>query len=156
VWRLESDVPGLTDDEEESAVSWEFETDPEFEDKLAWMRAFVREEIEPLELVYPDDVYRMPQSEDIKLLLAPLKKAVKERGLWAAHLGPNLGGQGYGQVKLALMNEILAQSPWGPRVFGCQAPDTGNAEILAHYGTPAQKAKYWHRFWRATSSRATR
>jgi acyl-CoA dehydrogenase len=123
-------------------MSWEFETDPEFEEKLAWMREFMKEEVEPLELVYPDDVYKMPQSEDIKLLLAPLKQQVKDRGLWAAHLGPNLGGQGYGQVKLALMNEILAQSPWGPRVFGCQAPDTGNAEILAHYGTPEQKAKY--------------
>jgi acyl-CoA dehydrogenase len=84
----------------------------------------------------------MPQSEDIKLLLRPLKEQVRDRGLWAAHLGPDLGGQGYGQVKLALMNEILARSMWGPRVFGCQAPDTGNAEILAHYGTPEQKQKY--------------
>ncbi len=123
-------------------MSWEFETDPDFESKLAWMRDFMRDEVEPLELVYPDDVYKQPQSEEIKLLLRPLKQQVKDRKLWAAHLGPNLGGQGYGQVKLALMNEILAQSPWGPRVFGTQAPDTGNAEILAHYGTPEQKAKY--------------
>ena len=40
------------------------------------------------------------------------------------------------------MNEVMARSPWGPRVFGSQAPDTGNAEILATYGTPEQKAKY--------------
>jgi acyl-CoA dehydrogenase len=123
-------------------VGWDFETDPEFEAHLEWMREFVREEVEPLDLLWPDDVYKMPQSEDIKLLLRPLKEQVRERGLWAAHLGPDLGGQGYGQVKLALMNEILARSMWGPRVFGCQAPDTGNAEILAHYGTPEQKAKY--------------
>ena len=136
-------------------MSWEFETDPEFEEKLAWMRGFVRDEVEPLELVYPDDVYKMPQSEDITLLLRPLKAEVKKRGLWAAHLGPNLGGQGYGQVKLALMNEVLAQSPWGPRVFGCQAPDTGNAEILAHYGTPSRRPSTWSPCSRATSSRAT-
>jgi acyl-CoA dehydrogenase len=123
-------------------MSWEFETDPEFEEKLAWMRDFMQEEVEPLGLVYPHDVYRMPQSDDIKSLLKPLKQAVKDRRLWAAHLGPDLGGLGYGQVKLALMNEIMARSPWGPRVFGAQAPDTGNAEILAHYGTPEQKAKY--------------
>src|SRR5262249_4407657 len=62
--------------------------------------------------------------------------------LWACHLGPDLGGQGYGQVKLALMNEILGRAKCAPTVFGCQAPDSGNAEILAHYGTIAQKARY--------------
>ncbi|MFZ8302573.1 acyl-CoA dehydrogenase family protein, partial [Staphylococcus aureus] len=49
---------------------------------------------------------------------------------------------GYGQVKLALLNEIIGRSSYGPTVFGCQAPDSGNAEILAHYGTKAQKAAY--------------
>jgi acyl-CoA dehydrogenase len=67
---------------------------------------------------------------------------VREQGLWAAHLGPELGGQGFGQLKLALMNEILGTSQWAPVVFGTQAPDTGNAEILAHYGTEEQKARY--------------
>src|SRR5437588_10572884 len=62
--------------------------------------------------------------------------------LWAAHLKPELGGQGYGQVKLALLNELLGRSGWAPSVFGCQAPDSGNAEILAHFGTEEQKAKY--------------
>jgi acyl-CoA dehydrogenase len=67
---------------------------------------------------------------------------VREQGLWACHLGRELGGQGYGQLKLALLNEVLGRSKWGPRIFGTQAPDTGNAEILAHYGTPEQKARY--------------
>ena len=60
---------------------------------------------------------------------------MRRQGLWATHLGPELGGQGYGQLKLALLNEILGRSQWAPIVFGCQAPDTGNAEIIAHYGT---------------------
>ena len=67
---------------------------------------------------------------------------MRERGLWACHLGPNLGGPGYGQVKLALLNEILGRTHCGPIVFGCQAPDSGNAEILAHYGTPELKERY--------------
>ena len=67
---------------------------------------------------------------------------MRRRGLWATHLGPELGGQGYGQLKLALLNEILGRSQWAPIVFGCQAPDTGNAEIIAHYGTDEQKQKY--------------
>jgi acyl-CoA dehydrogenase len=67
---------------------------------------------------------------------------VKAQNLWACHLGPDLGGLGYGQLKLGLMNEILGRSNFAPMVFGCQAPDSGNAEILAHYGTEEQKAKY--------------
>src|SRR5262249_12052170 len=42
----------------------------------------------------------------------------------------------------ALLNEILGRSPWSSVVFGTQAPDTGNAEIIAHYGTEEQKARY--------------
>jgi acyl-CoA dehydrogenase len=75
-------------------------------------------------------------------LVRPLQAQVRERALWACHLGPELGGQGYGQVKLALLNEILGRSRFGPTVFGCQAPDSGNAEILAHYGTPEQKRRF--------------
>ena len=75
-------------------------------------------------------------------LIPPLQQIVKERGLWATHLGPHLGGPGYGQVKLALLNEILGRSECAPIVFGSQAPDSGNSEILAHYGTPELKARY--------------
>jgi acyl-CoA dehydrogenase len=53
-----------------------------------------------------------------------------------------LGGKGYGQVKLALMNEQLGRSRFGPIAFGTQAPDTGNSEILAHYGNEEQKRRY--------------
>ena len=45
-------------------------------------------------------------------------------------------------MKLALLNEILGRSAWAPSVFGCQAPDSGNAEILAHYGSDEQKERY--------------
>lgn len=124
-------------------MAWDFSTDPEFQEKLDWMDAFVREEIEPIGLVWdkstdPFDV----KNETTCALVRPLQEEVKKRGLWACHLTPDLGGQGYGQVKLALMNEILGRSQWASRVFGTQAPDTGNAEIIAHYGTEAQKKKY--------------
>src|SRR4029078_4009063 len=75
-------------------------------------------------------------------IVDPLKAEVRRQGLWATHLGPELGGQGYGQLKLALLNEILGRSQWAPIVFGCQAPDTGNGEILAHYGTHKQKRTF--------------
>ena len=71
-----------------------------------------------------------------------MQAEVQNRGLWACHLGPELGGQGHGQVKLGLLNEILGRSGLASIVFGCQAPDTGNAEILAHYGTEEHKKRY--------------
>nr|WP_315184664.1 acyl-CoA dehydrogenase family protein [uncultured Albidiferax sp.] len=121
-------------------MSWDFETDPEFQRELDWIAQFVQEEVEPLEHVLgsPWNIH----DPLFTLLVKPLQQQVKDRKLWACHLGPELGGPGYGQVKLALINEILGRALFAPIVFGCQAPDSGNAEILAHYGTPAQKQRY--------------
>ncbi len=121
-------------------MPWDFETDAEFQTALDWMDEFVRREVEPLDHVLgsPWDV----ANPKFVKLVRPLQAEVKEKGLWACHLGPELGGPGYGQVKLALMNEILGRTNFGPVVFGCQAPDTGNSEILAHFGTPEQKENW--------------
>src|SRR5665213_2904306 len=122
-------------------MAWDFSTDPEFQEQLDWMDTFVREEVEPLDLLWGDRAFH-PLDTALRAVVDPLKQQVRDRGLWACHLEPELGGQGYGQVKLALMNEILGPSRFAPTVFGCQAPDTGNSEILAKYGTPEQKKKY--------------
>jgi acyl-CoA dehydrogenase len=122
-------------------MGWDFETDPEFQAKLDWADAFVREEVEPLDLVFPGLVFTPPDKR-MRAVIDPLKDEVRRQGLWATHLSPDLGGQGYGQLKLSLLNEILGRSSWAPVIFGCQAPDTGNAEIIAHYGTPEQKERY--------------
>jgi len=122
-------------------MAWDFETDPEYQEKLDWADAFVRNEVEPLDLVWEHQQF-VPLDGLRRKAIDPLKEQVRQQGLWATHLGPELGGQGYGQLKLALLNEILGRSSWAPIVFGCQAPDTGNAEIIAHYGTPEQKARY--------------
>jgi len=121
-------------------MSWDFETDPAFQKELDWVDNFVREEVEPLDYVLGSP-YNV-QSPRYQRLVRPLQQQVREHKLWACHLGPELGGPGYGQVKLALLNEILGRSLFGPAVFGCAAPDTGNAEILAHYGTAEQKRRH--------------
>ncbi|KAA0111093.1 acyl-CoA dehydrogenase family protein [Mycolicibacterium sp. P1-5] len=119
---------------------WDFETDPEYQTKLDWVEEFMREKLEPLDFA-PLDPYEKTNPAVLRVL-RPLQEAVREQGLWAAHLGPELGGQGYGQVKLALLNEIVGRSRWAPSVFGSQAPDSGNAEILAMFGTDEQKKRY--------------
>ena len=123
-------------------MAWDFETDPEFQEKLDWMDQFVKDEIEPLDSLYGGEVYERPMDKVLADIIEPMKQRVRAERLWACHLGPELGGEGYGQLKLALMNEILGRTSWGPTIFGTQAPDTGNAEIIAHYGTEEQKATY--------------
>src|SRR3954471_10896844 len=105
-------------------MAWDFSTEPEFEEKLEWMRGFVRDEIIPLETL------GVPY-ERIVDIVRPLQQQVKDQGLWAAHLEPELGGGGFGQVKLGLMHEILGQCGLAPMVFGNNAPDSGNAELIA-------------------------
>ncbi|MEI8001658.1 MAG: acyl-CoA dehydrogenase family protein [Actinomycetes bacterium] len=122
-------------------MGWDFETDPEYQQQLDWVDEFVREEVEPLDYVFAHLQFE-PMTPQMRSIIDPLKDEVRRRGLWATHLGPELGGQGYGQLKLALLNEILGRTLWASVVFGCQAPDTGNAEIIAHYGTDEQKARY--------------
>jgi acyl-CoA dehydrogenase len=116
-------------------MAWDFSTEPEFEAKLAWMRDLVRDEILPLETLDLDHPTFLRAA-------APLMERVKAEGLWAAHLGPELGGQGFGQVRLALMHEILGRSDLAPSVFGNQAPDSGNSELIALAGTEEQKARW--------------
>jgi acyl-CoA dehydrogenase len=120
---------------------WDFETEPQYQEKLDWAATFVRERVEPLDHLFPDEQYARLDDKK-RRIVDPLKDEVRAQGLWATHLAPELGGHGFGQLKLALLNEILGRSAWAPVVFGTQAPDTGNAEIIARYGTPEQKARY--------------
>ncbi|WP_417715141.1 acyl-CoA dehydrogenase family protein [Pseudonocardia sulfidoxydans] len=121
-------------------MGWDFETDPDVQRELDWVDEFVRTEIEPVDQVIEHawNVHDPARNALIK----PLQDVVRDRGLWACHLGPELGGKGYGQLRLALLNEQLGRSHSAPVVFGCQAPDSGNAEILAHYGTEHLKKTY--------------
>jgi acyl-CoA dehydrogenase len=121
----------------------DFRVEPEFQEKLDWIMAFVKQKCEALDLLFPGhgapyDVHNKQSRAAIK----PLQDEVRAQGLWACHLDPHLGGKGYGQLKLALINEILGRSYWAPTVFGTAAPDTGNAEILAMFGTEEQKAQF--------------
>src|SRR5436305_8449424 len=101
------------------------------------MAEFVRAKIWPLETLIEELGW-----EGLERAIRPLQEEVKAQELWAAHLDPDLGGQGFGQVKLGLMHEILGTSPIAPLAFGNAAPDSGNSEILALAGTAEQKDRY--------------
>jgi acyl-CoA dehydrogenase len=126
----------------------DFDVEPEFQKQIDWVENFTKEEIEPL-----DNFLSVGRSKDgeridregwqaIRGYIEDLKEQVRDQGLWGFHLGPDLGGPGLGQVKLCLLNEKLGRTRMGPTIFGCQAPDTGNMELIAHNGTEEQKEKY--------------
>jgi alkylation response protein AidB-like acyl-CoA dehydrogenase len=99
-------------------------------------RAFLDEEILPAE--------RAINREDDKAdaLLAGLRERARAEGLWAPHVPPEAGGTGQGFLAYALLNEEIGRCVWAQYVFGCQAPDAGNAEILHLYGTDEQKEEF--------------
>lgn len=122
----------------------DFTVEPEFQAKLDWMKDFTANKVRPLEFIYDydkDAAYDI-ENKPLRAVIKRLQQEVKDNGMWAAHLPSHLGGQGFGAVKLTYMNEMLGTSAFGPVVFGCQGPDSGNSEILAMFGTDEQKAKY--------------
>jgi len=75
-------------------------------------------------------------------LLDDLRAQCKAAGMWGPQLPRELGGLGLGLVEHGLVSERLGRTPIGHYVFGCQAPDAGNIEILHKYGTPEQKQRW--------------
>jgi alkylation response protein AidB-like acyl-CoA dehydrogenase len=121
-------------------MSWDFSTPPDFQKKLDWVEEFCRSKVDPLDLVFPGAA--KSRNPKLKAIVDPLKQEVKDQGLWGLFLERDLGGPGYGQVELALLNEILGAHGSAPVIFGTQGPDTGNMEILAAYGTAEQKERW--------------
>lgn len=122
----------------------DFTIEPEFQAKLDWMEEFVREKVYPLEYLYDydKDAPYDTRNAGLRKIIRHLQKEVQAQGMWAAHLPRHLGGSGFGAVKLTYLNERFGFSGFGPVIFGCQGPDSGNSEILAMFGTEEQKARF--------------
>jgi acyl-CoA dehydrogenase len=106
-------------------------------DELVGLRARYRAFME--EHVYPNE--RALAGDDAELIRG-LQTRAKEAGLWAPHVPPEAGGTGQGFLAYAHLNEEIGRSTYAQLVFGCQAPDAGNAEILHLFGTQEQKERW--------------
>jgi len=120
----------------------DFSISPDLQEKLDWIRRFVDDEVVPMDALFDDGQVYDGKHAASRAVLRPLQAKVKAKGLWGLHLTHDLGGPGFGNVELCYINEILGRTRWGPVVFGCQAPDSGNGEILARFGTPEQKKRF--------------
>ena len=115
----------------------EFSVGEETRVMLELMEQFIQREVIPLE---PEFLTR--KLGEIEPEIEKLRKKVKQMGLWGPAQPRDYGGMGLSLTDFALVSEVLGKSPLGHYVFGCQAPDAGNIEILHEYGTPEQK-KTW-------------
>jgi acyl-CoA dehydrogenase len=106
-------------------------------EEIAELRARYRAFME--EHVYPNE--QALRSDDAELV-GSLRAKAKEQGLWAPHVPPEAGGTGRGFLAYAHLNEEIGRSTYAQLVFGCQAPDAGNAEILHLFGTDEQKERW--------------
>ena len=113
----------------------DFSISPELEQVCTLATRFMDDHVYPAER-------HMTEEGLPKEILKSLQAKVKELGLWAPHMPVEVGGMGNGVVGLALINEIIGRSPIGPIIFGCQAPDAGNCEVLLLYATEAQKKTF--------------
>ena len=101
------------------------------------IRAFIRDKVMPLESRFLVEGFHA-----LEPTLNQLRDAVRERGWWLPQASADLGGMGLSLVDFAHLTEVLGASPLGHYVFGCQAPDAGNLEILHQYGNAAQHERF--------------
>src|SRR5215472_9965029 len=104
------------------------------------LRAFMDEHVYPNEQRYRDEIARdrwRPPG-----IVEELKPKARAAGLWNLFLPNNESGAGLTNLEYAPLCEMMGRSEMAPEVFNCSAPDTGNMEVLARYGTPEQKKRW--------------
>jgi acyl-CoA dehydrogenase len=103
---------------------------------------FMDEYVYPNERVYAEQVEASGDPHHEPEIMREIRAKAKGLGLWNLFLPDEEYGASLNNVDYAPLCETMGRSPIAPRAFNCQAPDTGNAEILAEFGTPEQK-KQW-------------
>ena len=118
-------------------MSGEASSGTDLEALLRTARAFVRDELVPLEPTLMHGSWMA-----IEPTLAQLRLRARALGLWAPFLPRSLGGLDLPLDQYARFSEVLGWTPFGPYVCNCQAPDVGNMELLHKFGTPAQQQQF--------------
>ncbi len=104
---------------------------------LEMINEFIENELLPLEVEFMNKEFH-----EMVPALEEKRQMVRRMELWAPNHPKELGGMGLNLVDHGLISEALGYSPLGHYVFGCQAPDAGNIEILHLHGTEEQKQRY--------------
>jgi acyl-CoA dehydrogenase len=115
---------------------------PKTADYKARLEHFMDEHIYPNERELFHIADTQPGRWEPLKLLQQIKEKAKAQGLWNLFLPDSEHGAGLTNLEYAPLAEVMGRSHWGPEVFNCSAPDTGNMEVLVRYGTEAQKERW--------------
>src|SRR3990167_262536 len=118
-----------------------FEPSPKSRDLRERLLAFFDQHIHPNEALYHEQIDR--QRWQVPAIVEELKVKARAAGLWNLFLPESGHGAGLTNLEYAPLCEVMGRVPgFGPEVFNCSAPDTGNMEVLARYGSDAQRRKW--------------
>ncbi|MGP4067163.1 acyl-CoA dehydrogenase [Halobacillus sp. B29] len=107
------------------------------------IRSFMEDEVYPNERLYEEQLNQQETRwSSVPPIMEELKSKAKDAGLWNLFLPDSTYGAGLSNLEYAPLCEMMGRSLIGPEVFNCNAPDTGNMEVLARYGSEDQK-KEW-------------
>ncbi|MBX9974837.1 acyl-CoA dehydrogenase family protein [Cytobacillus firmus] len=113
------------------------------QDLIRKLNVFMEENLYPNELLYEQQLNEQENRWDaIPPIMEELKRKAKDAGLWNLFLPESEYGAGLSNVDYAPLCEIMGRSMIAPEIFNCNAPDTGNMEVLARYGTDQQKSDW--------------
>ena len=104
--------------------------------------AFMNDIVLPNESVYEEQLNAGKSRWEIPPIIEEMKAQAKKAGLWNLFIQSKEHGPGLTNLEYAPLKEIMGRSLIGPEVFNCSAPDTGNMELLKHYGSPEQKEQW--------------
>lgn len=103
---------------------------------------FIRKEIEPVEVDYHRELAALENPWQVLPVIEKLKGQAREQKLWNLFLPDDELGRGLSNLDYAPMAELMGASLIAPEIFNCNAPDTGNMEVLYHYGSDEQKEQW--------------
>src|SRR5258706_5421443 len=120
----------------------DFEPSDKVKRLSAQVREFVDREVYPAEKIFGRQPKGAPSRWQIPPVMEELKPKARAAGLWNLFLPESEYGAGLTNLEYAPMCEIMGRSHMAPEVFNCSAPDTGNMEVLARYGTQEHKDRW--------------
>jgi acyl-CoA dehydrogenase len=120
----------------------DFEFSEKTRDFRARIEAFMDELVYPNEATFHEQLRVADSRWSVPPVVEELKEEAKSRGLWNLFLPDSELGAGLSNLEYAPLCEVMGRSPIAPEVFNCNAPDTGNMEVLVRYGTEEQKERW--------------
>jgi acyl-CoA dehydrogenase len=106
------------------------------------LESFMDEHVYPNERVFEEQLVAAESRWMVPPIMEELKGEARAAGLWNLFLPESEYGAGLTNLEYAPLCEVMGRSPIGPETFNCNAPDTGNMEVLVRYGTPEQKERW--------------